>query len=103
MKKFDIPWAKPEIDQEELNEVIKTFKDGWLTTGKRVKKFENELASYLNVNNAIALSNGTDAIDIVLKTLGIDAGDEVIIPAHSYISTATAISSFIFEISALDL
>lgn len=92
MKVRDIPWAMPEIGDEELNEVIRTFKTGWLTTGKNVKKLESGLAEYLSIKNAIAVSNGTDAIDVVLKTLGIGFGDEVIIPAFSYIATASAVT-----------
>jgi len=88
----DIPWAKPEIGDEELNEVIRTFKTGWLTTGKNVKNLESGLAEYFGIKNAIAVSNGTDAIDVVLKTLGIGPGDEVIIPAFSYIATASAVT-----------
>ena len=92
MGKIKIPWAKPHISEEERIELMDAFNSGWLSSGPKVKSFESKLASYLEIKNAIAVSNGTDAIDIVLKTLGIDKNDEVIIPAHSYISTASAIS-----------
>ena len=87
-----IPWAKPDIADEELNELMNVFNSGWLSAGNKVRELEENLASYLEIKHGIAVSNGTDAIDIVLKTLGIKQGDEVIIPAHSYISTASAIS-----------
>ena len=91
-KNIKIPWAKPFIDDEEKNQILDVLDSGWLTTGEKVKALESGLAKYLDIKHAIAVSNGTDAIDIVLKTLGIIQDDEVIIPAHSYISTASAIT-----------
>ena len=72
MGKIKIPWAKPHISEEERIELMDAFNSGWLSSGPKVKSFESKLASYLEIKNAIAVSNGTDAIDIVLKTLGID-------------------------------
>ena len=90
--KIKIPWAKPEIGAEELDAVTQVFKSDWLTTGKRVKALEEKLSDFLDIKHSIAVSNGTDAIDVVLKTIGVKAGDEVIIPASSYIATASAVS-----------
>jgi perosamine synthetase len=91
-EKIKIPWAKPEIGSEELDAVTQVFNSNWLTTGIKVKALEEKLSDFLEIKHAIAVSNGTDAIDVVLKTIGIKAGDEVILPASSYIATASAIS-----------
>ena len=92
MRKIKIPWAKPEIGEEELNEVVDSFKNDWLTMGPKVRKLEQEIASFLKVPHAIAVSNGTIALDIALKTLGVGPGDEVIVPAMTYFATASTVS-----------
>ncbi|MDA2932981.1 DegT/DnrJ/EryC1/StrS family aminotransferase [Acidobacteria bacterium AH-259-D05] len=92
MSDIKIPWAKPSIAKEELNEVIDCFKTNWLSSGPKVKRFEKEVAELLDVPFGVAVSNGTIALDIVLKTVGIKAGDEVIVPAMTYFATASAVS-----------
>jgi dTDP-4-amino-4,6-dideoxygalactose transaminase len=61
--------------------------------GPIVKDFENNFANYLGVQNCIGCGNGTDALEIVLQAMGIGAGDEVIVPAMSWISTSETVSS----------
>ena len=90
-----IPFHKINYDKKEYDSVKKVMKSGWLTMGPKVKRFENQMAEYLNVPFAIAVSNGTVALDIALKTLGIDSGDEVIIPALTYFSTAASVSAIL--------
>jgi dTDP-4-amino-4,6-dideoxygalactose transaminase len=87
-----IPWAQPEIGKEELEEVLTSFDANWLTMGPKVEKFENKMADYLGASHAIAVTNGTLALDLALKCMGIGPGDEVIIPAMTYFSTASSIS-----------
>ena len=92
MSKIIIPWAKPTVGKEELNEIVDSFNADWLTMGPKVEEFENKMAEYLNVPFAIAVSNGTVALDIALKTIGINYRDEVIVPALTYFSTASSVS-----------
>ncbi len=87
-----IPWAQPEIDESELKQVLDSFDVNWLTMGPKVKKFEQTMADYLGVTEAIAVTNGTVALDLALKCLGIGPGDEVIVPAMTYFATASAVS-----------
>ena len=87
----EIAWAEPEIGEEELNEVIDTFHSGWLTAGPKVQRFEELMAEYLQVPHAVALTNGTVALDILYKVLGIGVGDEVIVPSMTYMATAAAV------------
>lgn len=92
MSGFSIPWFKPSIGKEELAEVQKAFAEDWLTQGPRVQKFEEAIAERLGVPHAIAVSNGSVAIDITLSIVGVVPGDEVIVPAMTYYATAAAVS-----------
>jgi dTDP-4-amino-4,6-dideoxygalactose transaminase len=61
--------------------------------GEEVKAFEKEYASYFGVNHCISCANGTDSLEILLKAIGIKKGDEVIVPAMSWISTSESVSN----------
>ncbi len=87
-----IPWAIPQIGKEEFNEVKNIFKSNWFSQGPRVKKFEKVMSKFCNAKYAIAVSNGTLALDIAFKTCGVSSGDEVIVPAMSYFSSASMVS-----------
>jgi perosamine synthetase len=83
-----IPIAKPIIGDEEIKAVVDVLKSGMLAQGQAVKQFEDEFASYLGTKNAIAVNNGTVALDLAVKALGLQPGDEVITPAFTFIATA---------------
>ena len=86
--------AQDESIREELDRAIKNVIDGdLLVGGEVVKAFEKNFASYLGVEYCVGCGNGSDAIEIALKALGIGRGDEVIVPAFSWISTASAVSN----------
>jgi perosamine synthetase len=86
-----IPWARPHIGDEELNEVIETFKSGWLSCGPRVERFEHEMARFTGRKHAVAVSNGTAALDLAVRVVGVEPGDDVIVPALSYLATASVL------------
>lgn len=86
-----VPWAIPYVDEAELAEVVDAVRTNWLSMGKRVQAFEARLAEFVGVRHAIAVSNGTVALDLALKTLGIGPGDEVVLPAMTYIATLNAV------------
>lgn len=92
MGKITIPWSQPEIDEAELSQIADSFKKGWLSMGPKVKEFEYEISKYLSVPHAIAVTNGTVALDIALKILGVVPQDEVVVPAMTYMATASAVS-----------
>ena len=81
-----------EIEEQLLN----TFRSGWYLLGNHVKTFENNLAAYLGVQNCIGVANGLDALRLILRAymeLGfIEKGDEIIVPANTYIASVLAIT-----------
>lgn len=87
-----IPWSKPDVANDELNEIVDSFKADWLTMGPKVKAFEARMAERMGVKHAIAVTNGSIAIDIALQVIGIRPGDEVIVPSMTYFATAAAVS-----------
>ena len=79
--------------KDEIDEAIqRTLNDGWFIGGDAVSTFESEFADYLGVKNCVTCGNGTDALEIALEALNIGSGDEVIVPAMSWISTSGAVS-----------
>ena len=80
----------PDIGIEELEAVIKVLESKWLVHGPEVEAFEEEFAEYVGTKYAIAVSNGTIALFLVLKAFGIKPGDEVLVPDFTFIATATA-------------
>lgn len=83
-----IPIARPMIGEEEIKAVTDVLRSGMLAQGEAVRGFEDEFAKYLGVKNAIAVNNGTVALDLAVKALGLQPGDEVITPAFTFIATA---------------
>ncbi|MBI2079576.1 DegT/DnrJ/EryC1/StrS family aminotransferase [Candidatus Micrarchaeota archaeon] len=86
-----IPVAKPIIGAEEIESVRTVMESGMLAQGKQVKLFEEQFAEFIGVKHAVAVVNGTVALDLALKALGINAGDEVIVPAFTFIATANSV------------
>lgn len=86
-----VPWSNPWIDKPEKKEVDSVFESDWFGMGPRTREFENRLRAYIGVKHALAVSNGTVALDLALKAIGIKPGDEVIVPAMTYIATVSSV------------
>ena len=86
-----IPLAKPNIIEEDILLVAKVLHSGMLVQGKFVEELENNFAQLSSAKYASALSNGTATLHLALIALGIKAGDEVIVPAFSYMATANVV------------
>ncbi|WLR55462.1 DegT/DnrJ/EryC1/StrS family aminotransferase [Mesobacillus subterraneus] len=86
-----ISFSPPDISQEEIEEVIKSLKSGWITTGPKTKEFESKIAEYIGVNRAVCLNSATAAMELTLRILGIGPGDEVITSAYTYTASASII------------
>ena len=89
-----IPFHVPQVDDEEISSVVETLKSGWLTTGVKVKRFEEEFARYLGSAHAIAVNSCTAALHLALEALGIEEGDEVIVPTMTFTATAEVVLYF---------
>ena len=88
LKNKFIPVNKPKIFGTEKKFVNDCLKTGWISSeGPFVKKFENSFAKYNKRKYGIAVSNGTAALEIAVKSLGLKKGDEVIVPAFTIISS----------------
>jgi len=86
-----IPIAKPDFGKEEETAVKEVLESGILASGPRTKQFEKEFAEYIGVEHAVAVTNGTIALDVALKALNLGAGDEVITSAFSFIASGNCI------------
>lgn len=87
-----IPVAIPDLSGNETKYVLEAMKSTWISsTGPFIDKFERDFATLCNTNAAITVSNGTVALHLALLALGLEPGDEVIIPSLTYIATANAV------------
>ena len=89
-----IPFYKPSIGTEEIDEVVATLKSGWLTTGPKTKQFEREFADYLKHKHAIAVNSCTAALHLALEAIGLKAGQGVIVPTMTFAATAEVVRYF---------
>jgi dTDP-4-amino-4,6-dideoxygalactose transaminase len=89
-----IPFYKPSITQAEIDEVIDTLRSGWLTTGPKTKRFEEEFASYLGQKHAVAVNSCTAALHLALDAIGLKAGQTVVVPTMTFAATAEVVRYF---------
>jgi dTDP-4-amino-4,6-dideoxygalactose transaminase len=94
MKVERIPFAIPEICDEEINEVIDSLKSGWVTTGPKTKKFEENFSKYIGVRHSLAVNSATSGLHLALDAIGIKRGDKVIVPVNTFTSTAEVVRYF---------
>lgn len=86
-----IPLMIPDIQQQDIDAVTEVLQSGMLIQGRKVEALETQIAAYLGVKHAIAVSNGTATLHLALLVSGIGPGDEVIVPALSYVATANVV------------
>ena len=87
-----LPFALPDIGEEEIAEVVDSLRSGWLTTGPKTKKFENDFSEFLGGGiEAIAVNSATSGLHLALESVGISTGDEVITTTHTFTATAEVI------------
>ena len=89
-----VPFHRASIGPEEISEVISVLKSGWLTTGPRVFDFEQKFAAYVDCKHAVAVSSCTAALQLALDAIGLQPGDEVILPTYTFTATAEVVTYF---------
>ena len=87
----NIPVFRPCVGNDEINAIADVINSGWLGLGPKVAEFESKFAKYIGTKHAVALNSGTSALDMALKLLNVNHGDEVIVPAMTFVSTAHAV------------
>ena len=86
-----IPITKPLFGDEELAAVARTLESGWVAQGPAVAEFEAKVANFTGAAHAVATSSGTTALHAALAALGAGPGDEVVVPAFTWVSTANVV------------
>ena len=85
------PLASPDLSEADIAAAVRVLRSGALVQGPEVALFESRFSAYTGATHSIAVANGTIAIQLALEAAGIGPGDEVIVPALSYIATANAV------------
>lgn len=87
-----IPFALPDIGEEEIAEVVDSLRSGWLTTGPKTKRFESDFAEFIGGSvEAVAVNSATAGLHLALEAVGIGPGDEVITTTYTFTATAEVI------------
>jgi perosamine synthetase len=89
-----LPFHVPEIGPEEIRSVVETLESGWLTSGSKVKRFEENFSRFIGCQYSVAVNSCTAALHLALEAVGIDEGDEVIVPTMTFTATAEVVLYF---------
>lgn len=103
MKNINIPISKTFVSKKSIYEVVKTLRSGWLVQGPKVKKFETEWSKFTGTKYSIAVNSCTSALLISLKAIDLKKGDEVIVPAFTWISTANVVEQLQCKVVFCDI
>jgi perosamine synthetase len=87
-----LPFHVPDLGEEEVAAVVEVIQSGWLTTGVKVKQFEDEFAAIVGTRHALAVNSCTAALHLGLEASGIREGDEVIVPTMTFAATAEVVT-----------
>ena len=89
MKLRNIPFSPPDMTEAEAKEVREAILSGWITTGPRTKKLEQQISEFVHTDKTVCLNSATAAMEMVLHMLDLKPDDEVIVPAYTYTATAS--------------
>jgi dTDP-4-amino-4,6-dideoxygalactose transaminase len=109
MPEVFLPFALPEIGDDEINEVVDTLKGGWVTTGPKARRFEGDFAAFLGDTtrgerlHCIAVNSATAGLHLALEALGIGPGDEVITTTHTFTATAEVVRYLGADVKLVDI
>ncbi len=105
MSKPFLPFAMPDIGDDEIAEVVDTLRSGWVTTGPKAKRFESDFAAFLGDPSlhCIAVNSATAGLHLALEALGIGPGDEVITTTHTFTATAEVVRYLGADVRLVDI
>ncbi len=89
-----LPFHVPDIDQADIDAVVGVLRSGWLTTGSKARQFEQEFAAKVGARYAVALNSCTAALHLALEAIGLQEGDEVLVPTMTFAATAEVVTYF---------
>ena len=100
-----LPFALPEIGEEEIAEVVDTLRSGWVTTGPKAKRFEDDFTAFLGDPSlhSMAVNSATAGLHLALEALGIGPGDEVITTTHTFTATAEVVRYLGADVVLVDI
>ena len=100
-----LPFALPDIGEEEIAEVVDTLRSGWVTTGPKAKRFEDDFTAYLGEPglHSLAVNSATAGLHLALEALGIGPGDEVITTTHTFTATAEVVRYLGADVVLVDI
>jgi len=104
-----LPFAQPEIGDEEIAEVVDTLKSGWVTTGPKARRFEQDFAVFLGDEthgeslHCVAVNSATAGLHLALEALGVGPGDEVITTTHTFTATAEVVRYLGADVKLVDI
>lgn len=100
-----LPFALPEIGEAEIAEVVDTLRSGWVTTGPKTRRFEEDFAAWLGAPglHAMAVNSATAGLHLALEALGIGPGDEVITTTHTFTATAEVVRYLGADVVLVDI
>jgi dTDP-4-amino-4,6-dideoxygalactose transaminase len=91
MSSWAVPLADVVIDDADIEAVVATYRSGWLSMGPRIEEFEGAFATYTGARHAIAVSSGTAGLHVMCLAAALGPGDEVIVPALTFVATVNAV------------
>jgi dTDP-4-amino-4,6-dideoxygalactose transaminase len=94
MRQEFLPFAMPDIGEAEAESVVETLRSGWLTTGPKAHRFEADFAEYVGCQHAVAVNSATAALHLALSAVGLEEGDEVLVPTMTFAATAEVVLYF---------
>ena len=105
MKPQFLPFAMPDIGDEEIAEVVDTLRSGWITTGAKAKRFESDFAAFLGepALHCVAVNSATAGLHLALEALGVGPGDEVITTTHTFTATAEVVRYLGADVRLVDI
>ena len=100
-----LPFALPEIGEEEIAEVVDALRSGWVTTGPKARRFETDFSTFLGdpALHSIAVNSATAGLHLALEALGIGPGDEVITTTHTFTATAEVVRYLGADVRLVDI